>query len=62
MTTAHLFGALGVVVIVVIPAFLAGRTAQRKCRPFWLYLIAGFVFGPLALLAAFILPRRGRLV
>jgi hypothetical protein len=42
-------------------AVLAGRVAQRKGRPFWLYLVAGLIVGPLALIAALVLPKRGRL-
>jgi predicted Kef-type K+ transport protein len=53
---------LAVVVAVVVPAVLAGRIAQRKGRPFWLYLIAGLLVGPVALLAAIVLPRRSRLI
>ena len=58
MTTAHLFGLLGVLAIVVLPAFLAARIARVRGRPFWLYLVAGLLVGPLALIAALILPRR----
>jgi uncharacterized membrane protein YdcZ (DUF606 family) len=61
MTTAHVFGLLGVVVIIVLPAFLAARIARCKGRPFWLYLVAGLLVGPLALLAAVLLRGRGRL-
>ena len=56
MTTAHLLGLLGVLVIIVLPALLAARIARGKGRPFWLYLLAGLLVGPLALLAALILP------
>jgi len=39
-------------------AVLAGWIAQRKGRPFWLYLIAGLVVGPVALIVALVLARR----
>jgi ABC-type Mn2+/Zn2+ transport system permease subunit len=51
-------GILGVIVLLVIPALLAGRIARRKDRPFWLYLVAGLLLGPLALIAALVLPKR----
>jgi hypothetical protein len=58
VTTAHVFGLLGVLVIIVLPAYLAGRVARGKGRPFWLYLVAGLVVGPLALIIALLIPRR----
>jgi len=59
VTIADASGLLGLLVIVVLPAFLAGRVARGKGRPFWLYMLAGLVVGPLALLVALVLPRRG---
>lgn len=55
-----LYGALGVIAILVLPAYLAGRVARRKGRPFALYLVAGLLLGPIVLIAALALPRRGR--
>jgi hypothetical protein len=39
-------------------AILADRIADRKGRTGGVYLFAGLVIGPIALLAALILPRR----
>jgi hypothetical protein len=39
-------------------AYLAGRVASARGRPFWLYVVAGLIVGPLALIAALILPTR----
>ena len=50
-------GIIGLLVFVG-PAVLAGRVAQRKGQPFWLYLLAGLIVGPLALIAALVLPKR----
>ena len=58
MTTAHVFGLLGVLAIIVLPAFIAGRVARGKGRPFWLYLVAGLLLGPLVLIVVLLLPRR----
>jgi hypothetical protein len=55
---AALYGALGVLVIIVLPGYLAGRVARSKGRPFALYFCATLVIGPLALLIALVLPRR----
>jgi hypothetical protein len=55
---APLYGVLGILIIIVLPAYLAGRIARGKGRPFALYFCAGFVIGPLVLLIAVILPRR----
>jgi predicted Kef-type K+ transport protein len=54
---ATLGGIIALLVIVGL-AFLAGHVAQRKGRPFWLYLLAGLIVGPLALIAALVLPKR----
>jgi len=51
-------GAVLAVLVYVGLAVLAGWVAQRKGRPFWLYLIAGLVVGPFALIVALVLPRR----
>jgi hypothetical protein len=55
---AAVYGALGSLVIILLPAYLAGTIAQRKGRPFALYLAAGLIVGPIALLIALVLPRR----
>jgi membrane protein DedA with SNARE-associated domain len=52
------YGALGVLVIIVLPGYLAGRVARAKGRQFALYFCAALIVGPLALLIALILPRR----
>lgn len=58
MTTAHVYGALGVLAIYLLPAFLTARLAARKGRPFWLYLAASLLIGwPIPLLAAIIVRR-----
>jgi MFS family permease len=53
-----IYGILGVLLIIVLPAYLAGWVARRKGRTFWVYFAAGLIVGPLALLIALILPRR----
>jgi MFS family permease len=53
-----IYGVLGVLLIIVLPAYLAGRVARRKGRTFGVYFAAGLIVGPLALLIALILPRR----
>lgn len=58
---ASLGGVIGGVIallVIVGLAVLAARVAQRKGRPFWLYLLAGLIVGPLALIAALVLPKR----
>jgi hypothetical protein len=63
VTTAHIAGALGVLLLFVLPAFLTARLAARKGRPFWLYLVASLLIGwPIPLLAAIIVrkPREAR--
>jgi hypothetical protein len=53
--------ALAIVVVFALwpgPAILAGWIASRKGRPFWLYLAAGMLLGPIALIASALLPRR----
>ena len=63
MTTAHIAGALGVLLLFVLPAFLTARLAARKGRPFWLYLVASLLIGwPIPLLAAIVVrkPRAAR--
>jgi hypothetical protein len=47
-----------VVVIFLLPAYLAGRVAAGKGRPFALYLAAGLIVGPIALVVALVLPGR----
>jgi hypothetical protein len=44
--------------VILVIAWGAGRVAQRKGRPFWLYFAAALLVGPLALLGALLLPRR----
>jgi hypothetical protein len=45
------------VTVFVGQAYLAGRVARRKGRPFWLYFAAALIVGPLALVGALLLPR-----
>jgi small-conductance mechanosensitive channel len=59
ITTAHFAGLLGVLFLWLAPALLVARLAQRKGRPFALYLIVSLVVGwPLTLLAALIVRPR----
>jgi hypothetical protein len=44
--------------VFLLVAALAGTVAERKGRPFWLYFVATFFVGPLALIGALLLPRR----
>jgi hypothetical protein len=53
-----IYPALAICLVILLPAYLAGRLARRKGRPFALYFVAGLVLGPLALLIALLLPRR----
>jgi hypothetical protein len=55
ITTAHFAALLGVLFLWLVPALLVARLAQRKGRPFALYLIASLIVGwPFTLLAALI--------
>ncbi len=56
MTVLYVLAAIGL--LIVLPAYLAGRLAERKGRPFAPYLIAGLLLGPIVLIAALLLPRR----
>lgn len=59
ITTAHLFGLAGVLILFVLPALLVYRLAERKGRPGWVYLLASLLIGwPVPLLAALIVRRR----
>jgi hypothetical protein len=59
ISTAHFAGLLGVLILWLVPALLVGRLAQRKGRPFALYLIASLIVGwPFTLLAALIVRPR----
>lgn len=59
ITTAHTFGLLAVLVLWLLPALLVARLAERKGRPFALYLIASLIIGwPIPLLAALIVRPR----
>jgi len=46
------------ILIFLSAAYLAGRVAHSKGRPFWVYLVAGLVVGPIALIIALLVPRR----
>ncbi len=54
----HLLGGIFAMAVVLLQAWLAGRVAQRKGRPFRLYFVAALIVGPLALFGALLLPRR----
>jgi uncharacterized protein YybS (DUF2232 family) len=59
ITTAHTFGLLAVLVLWLLPALLVAHLAERKGRPFALYLIASLIIGwPIPLLAALIVRPR----
>jgi hypothetical protein len=57
-----LYVTAAVIVLLVVPAYLAGRVARRKARPFGVYFVAGLLLGPIVLGAALLLPNRRRLV
>jgi predicted transporter len=59
-TTGAIVAILVLAFVYVGLAILAGKIAQRKGRPFRLYLLAGLILGPLVLLAALVLPKRRR--
>jgi hypothetical protein len=52
-----LYAALAILVILVLPAYLSGRLARGKGRPFWPYFVAGLLLGPIVLIATLLLPR-----
>jgi hypothetical protein len=52
------YAVLGVLLIIVLPAYLAGYVARRKGRTFWVYCAATLIIGPLALLIALLVPKR----
>jgi hypothetical protein len=54
----NLLGVIFAVCVVLLIATAAGSIAQRKGRTFWLYFAASLIVGPLALVSAFLLPRR----
>jgi hypothetical protein len=54
----RIFGFVFAVAVWLLLAWGAGSVADRRGRPFWLYFAATLVVGPLALLAALLLPRR----
>ena len=56
-----LYAALAIVVILMLPAYLSGRIARGKGRPFGLYFAAGMLLGPIVLIATLLLPRHRRL-
>jgi hypothetical protein len=59
ITTAHLFGPLFLILFWLLPALLVGRLAERKGRPFALYLIVSLIIGwPIPLIAALIVRPR----
>jgi len=63
ITTAHLFGLLGLLVLFVLPALLVYRLAERKGRPGWVYLLASLLIGwPIPLLAALLVRQRNSTV
>ncbi len=55
------YAALAILVILVLPAYLCGRVARGKGRPFGLYFVAGLLLGPIVLIATLLLPRHHRL-
>jgi hypothetical protein len=56
-----LYVVLAILAIMVLPAFLSGRVARSKGRPFGLYFVAGLLLGPIVLIATLLLPRHHRL-
>lgn len=55
ITTAHVFGLLGLILFWLVPTILVVRIANRKGRPGWLYLIVSLIIGwPIPLIAALI--------
>jgi hypothetical protein len=57
-----LYVTFAVIVFLIAPAYLAGRVARRKGRPFGIYLVAGLFLGPIVLIAALLLPTHRHLV
>ena len=53
-----LYVALAIALLLVLPAYLAGRVAERKGRMFVLFFSSGMMLGPIVLVAALLLPRR----
>jgi hypothetical protein len=48
---------LAILVVLLLPAYLSGRIARGKGRPFGLYFVAGLLLGPIVLIATLLLPR-----
>jgi hypothetical protein len=55
------YAAMAILVIVIFPAYLSGRVARGKGRPFALYFVAGLLLGPIVLITTLLLPRHHRL-
>jgi hypothetical protein len=64
MTTAHAVGLLFLLLFWFLPPFFVGRLAERKGRPFVLYLIVSLLIGwPIPLIAALVIrPHRRTLL
>jgi hypothetical protein len=59
ITTAHVYGLLGILFLWLLPTILVVRIASRKGRPGWLYLIVSLIIGwPIPLIAALIVRPR----
>jgi hypothetical protein len=56
----RVFGLLFAIALFTLFGWLAGTVARRKGRPFWLYFVAAWIVGPLALFGALLLPRARR--
>jgi hypothetical protein len=57
ITTVHAFGLIFALVIWGVPAVLVAKLAERKGRPFALYLIASLIIGWIIPLIAAVIVR-----
>jgi hypothetical protein len=61
ITMVHAFGLVAVLILWLLPALFVARLAERKGRPFALYLIVSLIVPwPFTLLAALIVRPRPR--